>query len=492
MKSQMPMRYKHNLSHFRNTTAQLGELTPIAVYDVIQGDTVKAHANIFMRTSPLVAPVMHPVHSRQHNIFFPYRILFDDWTDFITGGEDLTDASQLPYIDFSGRPVEKGSLAHHLGIPEGCEDIILAFEFTAYYMYWNEYVRDDQLQDKYPISTSGGDVSSAYPDVHKKGYLQHANWDKDYFTSARPDDILGSDVTIPLGDTAPVTGLWGDSVTTTSALNEDGSTATGNFRGIKMERDGTGFVNPSVDLSAAQGATLQDLRLAIATSRFQEIINVAGNTYEDYLRRHGIKYSDARLQRPEYLSGGKSILQFSEVIQTAEGDDPVGTLRGHGMGALRSNKFIKFFEEAGVVMSLFSAKPIPMYMQGVPRRFSRKTRTDFYQKEFEILGMQEIKNREIKFDHSSPDDTFGYGERFYEYRKIPNTVHGDFVDFYKPWHFAQEYAGDVALNSTLITCDPTNRPFADQTNDPLIMTVQNKAYKRSFVRNHDRNRNFTI
>lgn len=491
----MKPRSLHNLSHFRNTTGHMGQLIPICVMDVLHGDTFKANSSMFMRLSPLAAPIMHPVHCHVHHYFVPYRIIWNEFTDFITGGEDFDDASVVPTIDFAGSPVTKGSLANHLGLPVGFASKAEAFRFRAYNMIYNEIYRDDQLQPEVAWSPEGG------ADTTTVKNMMNVNWNKDYFVGARPDEQLGTEVTLPLTGNAPVKGLaitstQANAASGAAAVQSDGTTVAAGTRGWpstaltvfdKINSAGNAgsaghYPNIYADLSDVSAASINDLRLAIATQQWQEIINSTGNKFEDYLRRYGIKYSDARLQRPEYLGGGRQTVQFSEVLQTSEGvQDGVGSMKGHGIAALRSNDYIKFFEEPGVIISFAVVKPIRMYMQGVHKTLTRKTKEEFYQREYEILGWQEVKNREIYHNHATPDGTFGYTPRHEEYRSIPNTVHGDFTDFYKDWTLVDEFGGPPALNSTFVTCTPSKRIFQDQTNPGLIMNVQNKVAARRFV-----------
>lgn len=481
----MNNRSLHNLSHFRNTTGHMGQLIPIACMDVIQGDTFKANSSLFMRLSPLAAPIMHPVHCHVHHVFVPYRIIWNEFTNFITGGEDFDDASVVPTIDFSANPVTKGSLADHLGLPIGFAGQAEALRFRAYNMVYNEIYRDDQLQNEVAWSPEGG------PDTTTETEILNVNWNKDYFVGARPDEQLGTEVSISLTGDAPVVSTGAQINFNVGGTQRPITLATAGGSGGGWLRNASGdngsaiFGNQTglkADLTSVDAISINELRLAIATQQWQEIINSTGNKFDDYLRRYGIKYSDARLQRPEYLGGGRQTVQFSEVLQTAEGEtDGVGTMKGHGIAALRSNEYIKYFEEPGVILSFAVVKPIRMYMQGLHRTLSRKTKEDFYQKELEILGWQDVKNKEIYHSHPQPDGTFGYTPRNEHLRNIPNTVHGDFTGFYKDWTLVDEFGTPPALNSTFVTCTPSKRIFQDQVNPGLIINVQNKVAARRFV-----------
>lgn len=489
-------RYKHSLTHFRHGSADMGKIIPIGCVPVIRGDTFRHNTNIFMRLEALVKPIMHPVHVYIQHTYIPYRLLWDDWQNFITGGEDFDDASQMPTITFDGAgsnpsPVTVGSLPHHMGLPVGFNGTVNALKYRAYALYYNELGRDDQLQDKVGFSSAAGADTTTNTDI------LNCNWAKDPFVSARPDDQLGAEVTLPLGTEAPVRGIavpatW--SATGPGTLYESGgndvsySDSDGNRYDAAYARqdpDALGYPNVYADLTNATAATINELRLAIATQQWQERINIAGNTYSDYLRRYGIRYSDARIDRPEYIAGGKQTVQFSEVIQTAEGTDPVGDLKGHGIAALRSNNYMKTFEEDGFVLTTMMVKPIPMYMQAVPREDLKMTKEEFFQKEYVILGMQEITNQEVYYAHSSPTGTFGYQPRFDEYRRIPNTVHGEFGDPSNTegisYHMARIFSSDPALNSSFVTCNPTNRIFAATTPDQLKFTCQHRLVARRLV-----------
>ncbi|MBX2833767.1 MAG: hypothetical protein KTR28_02225 [Micavibrio sp.] len=496
-------RNKHNLSHFRNSSCRMGQLVPIGAIEVLRGDTFKHNTNMFMRMSPQVNPVMHPVHTHIHHYYVPMRLLWDKWEDFITGGEDFSDASVVPTINFSSSPVEAGDLANHLGLPVGYSGTANAFLFRAYNLIYNEIYRDQQLQDEAVVSSDSGADSTTETD------LLNANWGKDPFTTARPDDQLGSAVSLPLGDQAPVTGIGfsgSPGMAGAGTVREtDGDVAYGSNERVTAQTSvsfkNNGLTGTSArpeiyaDLSAASGADLNDLRLAIATQQWQELINQSGNRYQDYLGRYGISNFDARLQLPEYLAGGKQTVQFSEVLQTAEGDDPVGSLKGHAIAALRSNNYMKFFKEDGFVITLMHTKPIPMYMEAVHKMWTRRTKEQFYQKEYEVLGMQEVLNQEVQHDHSEPDGLFGYAPRFEDYRRIPNTIHGDFATTLKDWHMARFFDGnDVALNPSFITCNPTDRIFADQTEDAhhLYLTVQHKLSARRIVSKYHKPSGLTL
>lgn len=487
-------RGKFSLSNYKLLSCDMGELVPCGVLEVLPGDTVQMSTSILARVQPLLAPVMHPVHCRIHHWFVPFRLIWDNWEKFITGGPDGLDASVYPTRPATNNSV--GSLADYLGYPTGVATAAgSALPFRAYQLIWNEWYRDQDLQTAATISTADGVDSTTATS------LQNCCWEKDYFTSARPWEQKGPTVSLPLGTTAPVKGIG-------LASAAAGSAAGGTFKettplpnrvytnaaslfglsNLTVETDtATAAAKPLVfaDLSQATAATVNSLRQAFALQRFEEARARYGSRYTEYLRYLGVTSSDARLQRPEYLGGGKQTLQFSEVLQTAvpaAGTTVVGQMRGHGIAAMRSNRFRRFFEEHGFVVSLISSKPRTMYVQGMPRMYDRSTKTDFWQKELQFIGQQAIKNREVYAAHATPAGTFGYQDRYDEYRRQESTVAGDFrtstLDF---WHMARTFTSDPALNASFVSCVPTERVFPVPAEDVMYIMARHSIQARRLV-----------
>lgn len=486
-------RSKHSLSHYNLLSCDMGELVPVGLTEVLPGDTVQHAASVLTRVSPLLAPVMHPVNVRIHHWFVPHRLVWDDWEDFITGGPDGDNSSTFPTITLSttGSPAsaDVGNLADYLGCPTDINGLeVSALPFRAYALIFNEWYRDEDLVTALTIDTTSGADSTTNTD------LQNAAWEKDYFTSSRPWTQKGTEVTIPLSGNAEVVGeyKWGSDATSSP-------TTTGtmqNTSGADIVSGTSTLANPifayagagglEADMSNVTAASINDLRLAFALQRYQEARARYGSRYVEYLRYLNVRSSDARLQRPEYLGGGKQTIQFSEVLQTApttSGNElGVADLKGHGISAVRSNRYRRFFEEHGYVMTLMSVLPKTMYVQGLHRTFNRRTKEDFWQKELEHIGQQEVLNKEVYAAAASPGGTFGYQDRYDEYRRTPSRVSGEFrttaLDY---WHMARIFASEPALNSAFVTSDPTKRVNAVQSEDVLWCMVNHSMQARRLV-----------
>lgn len=484
-------RSKFNLSNTQLLTADMGNLLPIGLLEVLPGDTIQHAISMLVRAMPLATPPMHRVRMKVHSWFVPHRINWVDWEAFITGGPDGNNASTFPTITLSN--VAEKSLADYLGVPVGFSGAVSALPFRAYARIFNEWYRDQDLVSPLALSEASG------ADATTSTVLQNSAWEKDYFTTARPWEQKGPSVTLPLGTTAPVlsagTGAAGTPIFTTtvdSVGNRALQAATGTtdvfVTGAPVgSNSNLEWDNPRLiaDLSSATSVDVNTVREAFALQRYQEARARYGSRYTEYLAYLGVRSSDARLQRPEYLGGGTTNLNFSEVLQTgqtAANEDGVGQLYGHGIGAMRSNRYRKFFEEHGYVVSLLHVLPETMYPQGLFRHWNRRVKEDFWQRELQHIGQQPVLMKEVYALGANPESTFGYQDRYDEYRRQESRIHGEFFTTLNDWHFARLLAAQPTLNGTFVTSNPAKRPFQAQgTNNTLLVQARHRIGARRMV-----------
>lgn len=451
----------------------MGKLIPTSCYEVLPGDSVQQGVSALVRVSPLVAPVMHPVQVRFHTFYCPNRILWDGWEDFITGGADGYDVSEPPFVTSD---VAEGSIADYLGVPPGTARTFQAMPLQAVAKVFNEYYRDQDLVAELDLDTIDG--TTLPPNIA---------WEKDYFTSARPWTQKGPEVTLPLGQQAPITfdGAAGE-IPTIKALSGDYDLFVQAAPGSVVQGTNPGDSPLYADLRDATAASVNDVRRAFALQRYEEARAQYGSRYTEYLRYLGVTSSDARLQRPEYLGGGKQTISFSEVLGTYDGGETGGTLGqlgGHGIAAIRSRPFRRFFEEHGFVLTFMSVRPKTMYAQSLHRMWTRRDKEDYYQKELETIGQQVVLNSEVYADSTDPNGIFGYQDRYSEYKRVPSTVKSEFRNLLDYWHLARKFGSEPVLNGSFVACDPSERIFADQTaTQKLWCMVNHNVVARSMVR----------
>lgn len=460
-------KHLHRLSHSRLATFDLGEVVPVACMEVLPGDVFRHSASVFARLSPLAAPVMHEVSVRVHHFYVPWRLVWETaggtgtWEDFITGGNDGNDAQLVPTMSTTGNV---GDVLDYLGLPPTSGVDVNAMPVAAFNFIWNEWYRDQDLM-----------TERVWNDLT----IPKCAWGKDYLTAARPFPQRGDAVSLPLGTSVPINTPAG-----TGAAVEVYSDGAGGWRYLDAgtaqatvsATGASGVQGLYADLTNATAASVTDLRLAFALQRFKELRARFGARYPEYLAMYGIRNPDGRLQLPEFLGGGQSTVQFSEVLQTAPEatgrDFGVGDLYGHGVAAMRSNAYKRLFPEWGCVISCVSFRPRAMYMDGIPRTFLRQDREDFWDQTLERVGDQAVWKNEVYADAVDGDGVWGYQGRYDDYRGHMSGVSGEFRDTLDYWHMGRTFATDPALNETFVTCDPSKRVFNEQTQHSLWCRVR--------------------
>jgi len=459
----------------------MGELIPFVVQDVVPGDTLHLSQSSMMRFIPMIAPVMHKVNVSMHYFFVPLRILWPDFTKWMAGEEDL----ERPFHYWSaGLDDSNRSLGDYLGLPTGDTGTtsyiheVDAYFTAAYYKIWDEYFRDQNLQDEVFQELVAGH-NDYYSGRALLPPLRRA-WQRDYFTSALPFAQAGDDVLIPLNRTTDLSDVRVLTVPD-GAPDLEG----GNLRSILQ--DGVPVLANGEDARVmldnnANAETINSLRRAFRLQEFLEKTARGGKRYIELMFSHfGVKSSDARLQRPEYLGAHYGAMSISEVLSTVESTaGPLGTMGGHGIGVQRGGNISCYAEEHGIIMGLVSVQPTTAYQQGFQKKFLRKSRFDFYWPSFANLGEQPVENREVFGNQPATEEaglgTFGYVPRYSEYKFEQSRVSGAFKNSLAFWHMGRIFDSPPALNAEFIECTPTTRAFAVEDSDSEILChIQNNV-----------------
>lgn len=451
-----------DLSHDVKFTSKMGQLTPILVQECIPGDVFKGSSENLIRFAPLVAPVMHSIAVYTHYFFVPNRLIWPNWEKFITANNGSNNIPATP--TFTIQNPAKGTIADYFGLPiDHPLESISAIPHAAYNLIYNEYYRDQNLQAEIPYVVSDGE--QIFHEFHLDREPFNRAWQHDYFTSALPFAQKGEAVQIPLAglNDVRVYRQDPDSGSTTWDSDPSGSTTIVQNRNEQAGTQ-TGQLWADTSSMAADAATINDLRRAFRLQEWLEKMARGGSRYIEQIYVHfGVKSSDARLQRPEFLGGARAPVIISEVLQTSESaETPQATMAGHALSAGSGRRFNYRCEEHGYIIGIQSIMPTTAYQQGLPRHFSRKSHLDYAWPSFAHIGEQEILNKELYNDSSDGknDEVFGYIPRYSEYRYTPSRVAGEFRDTLAFWHLGRIFENRPNLNADFIQCRPRTDIFA--------------------------------
>ncbi len=478
-------RSSFNLSHGLKTTFDADFLIPIIVMDIIPGDTFNMRASFFMRLATPLHPIMDNMYAETFFFFVPYRTVWDNFEKFYGAQDDPGDSIDFTIPILSANTSILGDLADYMGLPIGGfgnTEPISALPFRAYRKIWNEWFRDENLQDSISVLTDNGPDSNADSGPVDPPLKRGKRFD--YFTSCLPSPQKGSAVSLPIGSSADI-----KTAADELGLIDIWSDAQAAFR--KMETAGTSLTVDTVvgsatnkmyaDLTNATAATINDIRLAFQTQRLLERDARAGTRYVETLKAHwGVTSPDHRLQRAEFLGGGSQSINVTPVAQTSgqptpAAEDKLGNLAGFGTVS-GTHSWSKSFVEHGVMIGLMNVRADLTYSQGIDRMWGKSTRFDFFYPVLSGIGEQSVLNEELFHSNAAADDdVFGYQERYGEYRFASSRLSGlmrvDAIGTLASWHLSEDFASLPTLGNAFITANlgvPLDRAIAINTEPHFI------------------------
>jgi hypothetical protein len=477
-----PKKNVFDLTHDVKMSADMGNLTPILTLECVPGDKFELGCESMVRFAPMIAPVMHRMDVTMHYFFVPNRILWPNWEKFITEHNSLHVAPYVEYDGTYGTSVNK--FMDYMGVAPapigGISTKLSVLPMAAYQCIYNEYYRDQNLIAPIDYKLVDGNNVTSGADISRLFTLRKRAWEHDYFTSSLPFAQKGAAVDIPLAiNSNDVPVYWNQNLTTAVNITTPGVAGNITIGNVPMEGDvNTALMAKTSDVDL-QPTTINDLRRAFRLQEWLEKNARGGTRYiENILTHFGVRSSDKRLQRPEYITGVKSPVIVSEVLNSTGQTDglPQGNMAGHGISVSSGKSGSYYCEEHGYIIGIMSVMPKTAYQQGIPRTYLKKDSLDYFWPTFANIGEQEVQKQELYAYTANAEETFGYVPRYAEYKYMPSRVAGDFRTTLDYWHLGRIFATEPSLNGDFVSANPTKRIFAveDPEGDSLYCHVLNK------------------
>jgi hypothetical protein len=463
------------------TTMNEGDLVPIYCDEVLPADTAKIDLNALMRMSTPLFPVMDNCYCDFYFFFIPSRLLWEHFENLMGQNDSTFWAEPVEYTTPKTTAPEGGwnvgTLADYFGIPTGVANLqVNSLPFRAYAKVWNEWFRDENLQQPVTMSktdatTAGSNTGTKLTDAEAGGLPLKVCKYKDYFTSCLPSPQKGEAVTLPMTGNAPIRAYDGKTVSEEAVyfknytILDESKTTTGENSGdtwhiYGSNREGNNGVDQKLytDLSNVTAATINELRQAIAVQHILERDARTGTRYKEYLQgAWGVTSPDARLDRSEYIGGYRLPININQVIQTSATDatSPQGNTAAFSMTTMSRNMATYSATEHGFILGLAAVRVDHSYQQGLPRMWTRSTRFSYYDPMLANLGEQAVLNQEIYAQGNAQDEeVFGYQEAWADYRYRINMITGEMRSTYSKtldaWHYADKYDKLPKLSSDWI------------------------------------------
>lgn len=504
-------RNKFDLSYYSRFTSRMGDLVPVLCKKIVPSDEFRVNISSITRLAPLANPVYDRLRIDYDAFFVQNRIIDPQFKEFLTGGLGLSGQQstegmlniRLLLSQTTSAPnninIGAGTLFDFLGLrslnvhPAGVQPFTLSLNaepFLGYLKIYEDWYRNERFDSPFysdimklmnpaRVISFVNDSVPNFNLFHSYFDLKRRNYDKDPYTTALSEPLIGGPIPIMSGH-APLfspENLPGTQPSFDSILQITNSFDSRNPISLKTN-DGRVY-NVFADLSNVASNTVQQLNQMYALYRFFMSDTYNGNRYVEFVKSHfGVVVPDSTLERPLFLGRLSSYVNFSEVFQTSGStgeSNTLGDYAGKGAGLCSGFLFQEKFLEHGYLYVIMSIVPESTYFQGIDEKLFYGDRFDsFYFPEFQNIGDDVVSLYDI---YASPNlasgfnglmshserrsKVFGYNRRNYNLIYYPNEIHGEFSrsNSMLNWTFARSFGSAPTLGHEFCEVPSINNPF---------------------------------